>query len=71
MEPYIGRISFNIAIILVVLTLIPLPFLDNKSAEFIVDILALVLSLSFLCFVSWDVRRQAKRECGASEKVSN
>jgi len=60
MDPSIGRVAFNIAILLVVLSLIPLPFLDRDSAEFVVDVLALVISVTFLVIVTWDVRRQVK-----------
>jgi len=62
MEPHIGRIAFNIVVLLVVLTLISLPFLRRDSPEFIVSILALMFSLVFLSLVVWDVRRQAKKE---------
>ena len=62
MEPHIGRIAFNIAITLVILSLVPLPYLKEGSAEFIIDIIALIISLIFLFFVSWDSRRQVKKE---------
>lgn len=68
MGPHLGRIAFNIAVLLVVLALVPLPFLNTESAEFIVDVTALIFGLSFLFFVSWDVRRQAKKESGRPEK---
>ena len=60
MDPSIGRVAFNIAVLLIVLALIPLPFLDRDSAEFVVDVLALVISATFLVIVTWDVRRQVK-----------
>jgi len=60
MDPGMGRILFNIAFLILVLSLIPLPFLDSKSAEFVVDIIALIISFFLLSFVSWDVRRQVK-----------
>jgi len=60
MDPSIGRVAFNIAVLLIVLSLIPLPFLDRDSAEFVVDVLALVISVTFLVIVTWDVRRQVK-----------
>ncbi len=60
MDPSIGRVAFNIAVLLIVLSLIPLPFLDRDSAEFVVDVLALVISATFLVIVTWDVRRQVK-----------
>lgn len=62
MEPHIGRIAFNIAILLVTLILIALPFLNMQSAEFVTAVLALIISLVFLLLIAWDVRRQVKRE---------
>ena len=60
MAPHIGRIAFNIGVLLLILSLIPLPFLPRDSAEFVVDVIAIVLSSLFLAFVIWDVRRQAR-----------
>ena len=62
MNPHLGRIAFNIVILLVVLTSISLPFLRRDSAEFVVSIMALTFSLVFLFLVVWDVKRQAKKE---------
>jgi hypothetical protein len=60
MAPVVGRIAFNIGVLLVVLSLIPLPFLPRDSAEFVVAVIALVISSIFLALVIWDVRRQAR-----------
>ena len=60
MDPSIGRVAFNLAFLFLVMALIPLPFLDMNSAEFVVDTIALIVSALFLIFVSWDVRRQVK-----------
>ena len=60
MAPIVGRIAFTIGIFLVILSLIPLPFLPWGSAEFVVDVIAFVLSSIFLALVVWDVRRQAR-----------
>ena len=57
-----GRVAFNIGVLLLFLALIPLFFIRADSAEFIVDVFALVFICSFLLAVIWDVRRQAKRE---------
>jgi len=62
MDPHLGRTAFNMAVLLIILSLIPLPFLKRDSAEFIVDVIAFVVSLLFLLLISWDVRRQVKRE---------
>jgi hypothetical protein len=60
MDPTLGRVAFNIGIFLVFLAVIPLPFLNVESAEFVVDIIALIVSLAFLIFVTFDVKRQVK-----------
>ena len=60
MAPVVGRIAFTIGIFLVILSLIPLPFLPRGSAEFVVGLIAFVLSSLFLALVVWDVRRQAR-----------
>jgi len=59
MAPVVGRIAFTIGVFLVILSLIPLPFLPRDSAEFVVGLIAFVLSSIFLALVVWDVRRQA------------
>jgi len=59
-DPTIGRTAFNLAVLFLVLSLIPLPFLDRSSAEFVVDVIALAISTLFLSIVTWDVRRQAR-----------
>lgn len=60
MAPAVGRIAFNIGVLLVILSLVVLPFLPRDSAEFVVDVIAFVLSCIFLALVVWDVRRQAR-----------
>ncbi|HDN79053.1 MAG: hypothetical protein DRI61_04820 [Chloroflexi bacterium] len=60
MAPVVGRIAFNIGVSVLILSLIPLPFLPVGSPEFIVDVIAVGASTIFLVFVVWDVRRQAR-----------
>ncbi|MEM2028398.1 MAG: hypothetical protein QXS05_03325 [Candidatus Bathyarchaeia archaeon] len=67
MDPSTGRVAFNIGVLLVFLALIPLPFLDFNSAEFIVDVIALTISLAFLLFVSYDIRKQIKQTSVSKE----
>jgi len=68
MDPSIGRVAFNLGFLLVFLTLLPLPFLNTSSAEFIVNVLALLFSLAFLMYVAYDVRKQVKRSALSEEK---
>ncbi len=60
MAPHVGRIAFTLGVFVLILALIPLPFLERGSPEFIVDLIALVAISIFLGFVIWDVRRQAR-----------
>ncbi len=60
MGPVVGRIAFTVGLFLVILALIPLPFLEWGSAEFVVDVLALIMSSSFLAYVVWRVRREVR-----------
>lgn len=62
MDPRAGRVAFNIAILLVLLSALPLFFIDPNSAGFVVGTIALIFSLIFLTLVVWEVRRQAKME---------
>ncbi len=60
MGPVVGRIAFTVGLFMVILALIPLPFLEWGSAEFVVDVLALIMSSSFLAYVVWRVRREVR-----------
>ncbi len=60
MAPVVGRIAFTIGVFLVILSLIPLPFLPWGSAEFMVDVIAFVLSCLFLAGLIWRIRREAR-----------
>ena len=62
MDPRIGKVAFNIALLMLILALIPLPFLSVDSAEFVVAVIALTISSIFLALVLLEVRRQAKIE---------
>jgi len=62
MQPNLGRIMFNFGMIILFLALIPLPFLDQKSPEFIVDVIGLVVDVVVLVAVYFDVKRQSSLE---------
>ena len=59
MDPHTGKLMFTIGIFIFIFSLIPLPFLQPGSAEFVIDILALILSLAILGYVILNVRKQA------------
>lgn len=60
MAPSVGRLAFTIGFSVFLLALIILPFLDPSSAEFVADLLALLLSGIFVSLVVWSVRRAAR-----------
>ena len=60
MAPPVGRLAFTIGLSVFLLALITLPSLDPNSAEFVADLLALLLSGSFVGLVVWSVRRAAR-----------
>ncbi|MCK4328478.1 hypothetical protein KAX02_01400 [candidate division WOR-3 bacterium] len=60
MEPHIGKIVFTVGIFILILALIPLPFLRRDSPEFVVDIVAIIVSLGILGFVILNVRKQVR-----------
>lgn len=59
---------FNFGVLVLLLALIPLPFLDPKSPEFIVDLIGLIVSILFLLAVYFDVRRQASLEFKSKQR---
>lgn len=61
MAPHIGRIAFNLGMLVLIFAIIPLPFLEPSSAAFVVDILAIMVAAAFLGFMPWNVRREAKK----------
>jgi hypothetical protein len=58
MNPELARLMFNFGVIILLMGLIPLPFLDVKSPEFVVDIAGLIIDLIFLAAVAREVRKQ-------------
>ena len=60
MEPQVGKVAFNLAMVLLVLISFSLLIVKRGSAEFIVALIGLGISLAFLGLVLWDVRRQVK-----------
>ena len=62
MDPSIGRMAFNLGLTFLILAIMPLFIIKTDSPEFVVDVIAIVLLTAFLIIISWDVRRQVKRE---------
>jgi len=60
MEPHVGKVAFNLAMLLLVLISFSLLIVRRDSAEFVVGLIALGISLAFLGIVVWDVKRQVK-----------
>lgn len=59
---------FNFGILVLLLALIPLPFLDPKSPEFVVDLIGLIVSILFLLAVYFDIKRQTSLELKIKSK---
>ena len=60
MEPHVGKVAFNLAMLLLVLISFSLLIVKRDSAEFVVGLIALGISLTFLGIAVWDVKRQVK-----------
>jgi len=61
-NPQIGRIAFNMGIILLILSLIPLPLLRPHSASFIIDLMTIIVISVFIIVITYEVKREVKRE---------
>jgi hypothetical protein len=61
MEPSIGRIAFNIGVFLILLCIFVMPFLKRGCPEYIINIIALGISIAFLCIVIYIVRKEVKK----------
>jgi len=68
MAPHIGKAAFHLGMTALVLALISLPFLRPGSPEFVVDLIAIVITLIFLGGVTWEVKREARMRQMTSEK---
>lgn len=60
MQANLGRLLFNFGVVVLFMALIPLPFLEPGSAEFVVDLIGLVIDIIFLVVVYIDIRRQSR-----------
>jgi len=60
MDPTLGRLALNLGMVLLVLTLVALPFIDRSSPEFVLAILGLAISGTFVILVAYEIRREAK-----------
>jgi Ca2+/Na+ antiporter len=62
LNPEIGRISFNISVLILLLSIFSLTVVKKDSAEFIVDIIVMIIVITFTVIVAYDIRRQVKKE---------
>ncbi|MCD6563494.1 MAG: hypothetical protein J7K23_06210 [Thermoproteales archaeon] len=67
MDPRLGRIAFNIGIFLLLISIIPLFFVEKGSASYIIGIVSTVVSLIFLLIVIYEIRREVKKELKIKE----
>lgn len=62
MDPVLVKPTFGICIILLILAILPLPFLEVGSREFIADMIGLIVTSLLLLLVIWDIRRQTRHQ---------
>jgi len=62
MDPLLGRVALQAGLMVFILGLIPLPFLEPNSPEFVIDVLGLAVSGTFLLLVRGSVRRRQAAE---------
>ncbi|MGQ4895091.1 MAG: hypothetical protein ACP6IQ_10765 [Candidatus Njordarchaeia archaeon] len=67
MDPRLGRIAFNIGIFLLLISIIPLFFVEKGSASYIIGMISTVVSLIFLLIVIYEIRREVKKELKIKE----
>lgn len=60
MDPNTGRLALNLAMVLLVLDLIALPFVDVHSGEFIIALIGITILIMFIALVSFEIRREIK-----------
>jgi hypothetical protein len=56
MSPELGRAAFRIGFFITMVSAVLLPFLSAGTAEFVVDVLALVIGLAFIAATAVMVR---------------
>ncbi|NHV99144.1 MAG: hypothetical protein HA496_05765 [Thaumarchaeota archaeon] len=60
MDPNTGRLALNLAMVLLVLDLIALPFVDVNSGEFFIALVGIIVLVLFITLVSIEIRREVK-----------
>jgi L-asparagine transporter-like permease len=61
-NPEIGRIALNIGILVLLLSIFSLMIVKRDSAEFIVDVIVIIITITFIVLLVYDVKRQVKEE---------
>lgn len=60
MDPNTGRLALNLAMVLLVLDLIALPFVDMNSGEFFMALIGIIILILFITLVSLEIKREVK-----------
>ena len=60
MDPQIGRVTFKLAFFVTFVAAILLIFLEPGTAEFVVDIIALLVGLVFIGVIIFIVRKNSR-----------
>jgi len=59
-NPYMGSLLVRIGMIMLVMFLIPLPFMSLDSPSFVPWLLSLLAIAIFISLVIWDVKRETR-----------
>jgi len=60
MDPNAGRLALNLAMVLLILDLIALPFVNVNSGEFFIALIGIIVLILFIVLVSLEIRREVK-----------
>jgi hypothetical protein len=60
MDPNAGRLALNLAMVLLILDLIALPFVNVNSGEFFIALIGIIILILFIALVSLEIRREVK-----------
>lgn len=60
MDPDTGRLALNLAMVLLILDLMALPFINMNSGEFFIALFGLLILILFMTLISFEIRREVK-----------
>jgi hypothetical protein len=60
MDPNTGKLALNLAMVLLILDLIALPFIGVNSGEFFIALIGILILVLFITLVFIEIRREVK-----------